>query len=68
VDSAACYRLWRELAEFGLRIALSTATDDPAEREEARIRLGLDIALDARSRDKALQHMLSVLARAESAR
>ncbi len=65
VDSAACYRLWREMAEFGFRLALSTSKDDPEEREAARIRLGRDIALDNRSRDEALERMLSVTARAE---
>ncbi|GEM_PF-4609203 len=68
VDSAACYRLWREMAELGFRLALSTSTDDPAEREAARVRLGLDIALDNRSRDEALARMLAVTARAERGR
>lgn len=65
VDSAACYRLWAEMAEMGLRLALSTASDDPAEREAARIRLGRDIALDGRSREEAHWRMLAVMARAK---
>ena len=64
VDSAACYRLWAEMAEMGLRLALSTASEDPAECEAARIRLGRDIALDGKSREEAHWRMLSVMARA----
>lgn len=68
VDSAACYRLWREMAEYGFKLALSTATDDPAEREAALLRLGRDIALDNLSRDEALARMLTVTTRAERPR
>ena len=68
VDSAACYRLWREMADLGFRLALSTSSGDPAEKEAARIRLGLDIALDNRSRDEAHERMLRVTARAERSR
>ncbi|MBI4605940.1 MAG: hypothetical protein HY721_28585 [Planctomycetes bacterium] len=57
-DASAAYHLWDEICAFGLKVALSTATDAPAEKEEARRRLVRGLERSLAERDAAWERVL----------
>ena len=51
------YRLWSELFAFGVRMALSAASDDPRAKQEAWERLIRGHARELAQRDAAQQRL-----------
>jgi hypothetical protein len=62
-DASEAYRLWADLYDAGLRMALSGGEEGTPDRHAARQRLARGMALALRERDEAWERLLGAAAK-----